>query len=107
MSQYPPSGVLFTNDRKQKPNQPDYTGDLELSDEVINDLVAQMSRGIEKPKLRLAGWKKVSKKTGKAFVSLTGSMYQESNQKKEDADGFYPPRAQQNQSQNLDDDVPF
>lgn len=74
---YPPSGVLFTNDRKQKPNQPDYTGDLELSDEVINDLVEQMSRGNAKPKLRLAGWKKTSKKTGKAFVSLTGSLFQE------------------------------
>jgi hypothetical protein len=100
---YPPSGVLFTNDRKQKANQPDYIGDLELSDEVINDLVEQMSRGNKKPKLRLAGWKKTSNKTGKVFVSLLGSMYQESNQKKENADGFAPQRPQ-----NLtQDDVPF
>tara|TARA_E500000318_G_scaffold74336_1_gene68993 strand:+ start:1215 stop:1529 length:315 start_codon:yes stop_codon:yes gene_type:complete len=102
-NQYPPSGVLFTNDRKQKPNQPDYTGDLELSDEVINDLVEQMSRGVTKPKLRLAGWKKTSQKTGKVFVSLTGSMYQESNQKKENADGFAPQRAQA----VTGDDIPF
>lgn len=96
--QYPPSGVLFTNDRKQKPNQPDYTGDLELPDEVVNDLVEQMSRGITKPKLRLAGWKKVSKKTGKTFVSLTGSKFEERQA-----------QAQQPQAQNtgLDDNIPF
>jgi|TARA_B000000609_G_C23981440_1_gene244697 hypothetical protein len=102
-NQYPPSGVLFTNNNKKTPNQPDYTGDLELSDEVINDLVEQMSRGNPKPKLRLAGWKKTSKKTGATFVSLTGSMYQESNQKKENADGFAPPRAQA----AVADDPPF
>ena len=95
-NQYPPSGVLFTNERKQKPNQPDYTGDLELSDEVVNDLVEQMSRGEAKPKLRLAGWKKTSQKTGKVFVSLTGSKFEER-------------QAQQPQAQNtaLDDEVPF
>ena len=37
-NQYPPSGVLFTNNNKKTPNQPDYTGDLELSDEVINEV---------------------------------------------------------------------
>jgi hypothetical protein len=93
---YPPSGVLFTNDRKQKANQPDYTGDLELSDEVINDLVDQMSRGSSKPKLRLAGWKKTSKKTGKTFVSLLGSKFEERQQ-----------QAPQPQAAQLNDDVPF
>ena len=53
--------------------------------------------------MRLAGWKKTSKKTGATFVSLTGSMYQESKQKKEDADGFAPPRAQA----AVADDPPF
>jgi hypothetical protein len=96
-NQYPPSGVLFTNDRKQKPNQPDYTGDLELSDEVINDLVEQMSRGNPKPKLRLAGWKKTSQKTGKTFVSMIGSKFEERQQ------------AQQPQANNapISDDIPF
>jgi hypothetical protein len=96
-NQYPPSGVLFTNDRKQKPNQPDYTGDLELSDEVINDLVEQMSRGTPKPKIRLAGWKKTSNKTGKVFVSLTGSKFEERQQ---------APQTQSNDTP-LADDIPF
>jgi hypothetical protein len=59
---YPPSGVLFTNNRKEKPSQPDYTGSLEISDEVLSDLVSQMERGISKPKLDLAGWKRVPRR---------------------------------------------
>ena len=94
---YPPSGVLFTNERKQTPKQPDYTGDLELSDEVINDLVDQMSRGNAKPKLRIAGWKKTSKKTGKVFVSLIGSKFEERQQ---------APLAQ-SYNTPLADDIPF
>lgn len=73
MNDYPPSGVLFTNNRKSKETQPDYTGSLELSDEVVNDLVDQISRGITKPKLSLAGWKKVSQKNGTTYLSLRGT----------------------------------
>lgn len=94
MNDYPPSGALFTNKRKQKPNQPDYTGNLELSDEVVNDLVEQMSRGITKPKLNLAGWKKTSKKDGSTFLSLVGNKFEER-------------QPQAAQPQNLDDDIPF
>ena len=41
----------------------------ELSDEVVGDLVSQMERGNKKPKLRLAGWKKQSKKGTKFIYS--------------------------------------
>ena len=79
MTDYPPSGVLFSNNKKKTEKQPDFTGDLELSDEVVNDLVDQMSRGITKPKLSLAGWKKVSRK-GLNFMSLVGSVQRERSQ---------------------------
>ena len=36
---YKPSGALFQNERKQKPNHPDYNGSLELGHEVIQDLM--------------------------------------------------------------------
>ena len=93
---YPPSGVLFTNNRKEKATQPDYTGHIELSDEVVNDLVEQMSRGVTKPKVSLIGWKKVSQKTGKPFLSLLGNTYEER-----------PNGAAQQQPQKLDDNIPF
>ena len=80
MSDYPPSGVLFANKKKTKETSPDYTGNLELSDEVVNDLVAQMERGVEKPKVSLAGWKKKAKKSGDTFLSLRGSKHEERGQ---------------------------
>ena len=80
MSDYPPSGVLFSNKKKTKETSPDYTGKLELSDEVISDLVSQMERGVEKPVLSLAGWKKTANKTGETFLSLRGNKYEERGQ---------------------------
>ncbi len=93
---YPPSGVLFTNNRKEKATQPDYTGHIELSDEVVNDLVAQMAEGNPKPKLDLAGWKRVSQKNGSTFLSLVGNTH-------------YARKANgQSQSKTLtNDEVPF
>ena len=99
MTDYPPSGVLFSNNKKKTEKQPDFTGDLELSDEVVNDLVDQMSRGVTKPKLSLAGWKKVAKKTGDRFLSLRGSSFEERGGQS----GGYSPAKQE----PLDDDIPF
>tara|TARA_R100001440_G_scaffold42760_1_gene62513 strand:- start:281 stop:580 length:300 start_codon:yes stop_codon:yes gene_type:complete len=99
MTEYPPSGVLFANKKKTKQNSPDYTGNLELSDEVVNDLVSQMERGVEKPKINLAGWKKVAKKTGDTFLSLRGSAFEERGRQS----GGYAPAKQE----PLDDDIPF
>ena len=96
MSDYPPSGVLFSNKKKTKETSPDYTGKLELSDEVINDLTDQMSRGVEKPVLSLAGWKKTANKTGETFLSLRRNKYEERGQ----AQGKPAPVS-------LDDEVPF
>jgi hypothetical protein len=96
MSEYPPSGVLFSNKKKTKETSPDYTGKLELSDEVINDLMDQQSRGVEKPVLSLAGWKKVANKTGETFLSLRGNKYEERGQS-QNAPAPKP----------MDDEVPF
>ena len=94
MTEYPPSGALFTNQRKQKESQPDYTGTLELSDEVVNDLVEQISRGVAKPKLSLAGWKKVAQKSGATFLSLRGNKFEE---KLNNASNQAPVSAQSNE----------
>ena len=62
MPDYDNSGVLFVNDRKEKENQPDYTGNIVLNGE----------------KKRLAGWKKTSKSDpSKTFLSVAVSDYLE------------------------------
>ena len=55
-----------------------------------------MSRGVEKPVLSLAGWKKTANKTGETFLSLRGNKYEERGQ----AQGKPAPVS-------LDDEVPF
>jgi hypothetical protein len=70
---YGPSGSLFTNDRKEAPNHPDYEGYCEFSEEVVRSLVEQLKAG-EVPKCDLKGWKKQSNKTGKTFLSLSAKL---------------------------------
>lgn len=70
---YPPSGVLFQNDRKQKDTHPDYNGNLEISREVFDDLAAQFQSGESKAVMDLAGWRKTTK-ANKPFLSLRSDI---------------------------------
>ena len=80
---YDNSGALFINDRKEKDNQPDYTGNVVINGE----------------KKRLAGWKKTVKSDpSKTFLSLAISDYQE---KPAESSGV---KATPNP---MDDDIPF
>jgi len=57
---YDNSGVLFVNDRKEKENQPDYTGNITMDGK----------------KMRLAGWKKTAKADpSKQFLSISVSEF--------------------------------
>lgn len=54
------TGVLFRNEYKQKPNQPDYTGTANINGDDY----------------KVAGWKKTSK-AGKQFMSLAYTLKEE------------------------------
>ena len=73
---YPPSGTLFEAKVRKSDRSPDYTGQLELAPEVVEDLVKQIKDGKRKPKLNIIGWKKISGKSGKPFLSLRGNIFE-------------------------------
>lgn len=103
MAQYPASGILFQNDRKEKQTQPDYTGNIELEPEVIRDLMAQLDEGVEQPKANLVGWRKTGK-TGRPFLSLRGSIMRE---RQAESSGYQSQAPANTAVAGLDDEIPF
>lgn len=77
MPEYPDSGALFPNTRKQG-QQPDWEGTVDFSHDLISWLAGQ-ARNNQPTTIRLAGWKKTSKK-GAPYVSLKASAPRESQQ---------------------------
>lgn len=66
------SGLLFPNDRKEKENQPDFTGKLDVNGKEY----------------RLSGWKKKGKQSGKPFISVSISEPQVKQQNNDPEDVF-------------------
>ena len=70
---------LFKNERKERDNQPDFTGPGQITkadfmamyDQVIANQYNEDDEG--RIKVRVAGWKKQSK-SGKAYISLSMSI---------------------------------
>ena len=81
--EYPPSGTLFMSKNKRSDRSPDYTGQFELSYDVIEDLVRQMKDGVKKPQFNISGSKKYSNKTGTSFLSLRANIYDPPNKDEE------------------------
>tara|TARA_S200002703_G_scaffold137757_1_gene127726 strand:+ start:3506 stop:3814 length:309 start_codon:yes stop_codon:yes gene_type:complete len=81
---YPPSGTLFVAKNKRSERSPDYTGQFEVSHEVVEDLAKQMKNGVRKPLFSMVGWKKYSEKTGSSFLSVRGNVYEPPIKKDED-----------------------
>ena len=64
-------GAFFANNRKQSQSAPDYRGELRLSREVVDNLVQQLSSGVQFPALEISGWKKTSN-SGVVYISMSG-----------------------------------
>ena len=87
---YPNTGALFAQ-KSDNPKGPNYTGSIELDETLIAHLSAALKAG--KPAvLRLAGWKQVSKKNGKGFLSLklSAPLQQKREQHGEEEDEALP-----------------
>ena len=96
------SGALFKNRKKQTGKQPDYTGNIEMSADVVRDLMAQLDEGVKHPKADLSAWIRQSK-SGMNFLSLNSSVFYERN-------GGHNRSSNNNQSSasnDLDDEIPF
>ncbi len=64
-------GAFFANNRKQSQSAPDYRGELRLSREVVDNLIQQLSSGVQYPALEISGWKKTSG-SGTVYISMSG-----------------------------------
>ena len=65
----PNSGVLFPQKDKKSDRAPDFTGNIEIGEDVLEAIRRGTSGTV---KLRLAGWKKTSDKVG-VYLSLSVS----------------------------------
>ncbi len=67
---------MFKNERKERDNQPDFTGPGQVTKEDLMAMLDQVTKGQfnadddGRVKVRIAGWKKQAA-SGKAYISLS------------------------------------
>jgi len=93
---------------------PDYTGDIEFSNEVVESLYNQMKQGAV-PKASISGWKRESQ-AGNKFMSITAKLWtprdggQQRPSQPRAQERPQQPRQQERQVQpqpTFDDEIPF
>lgn len=110
--QYPPSGVLFSREKRSQ-KSPDMSGNLEITPDVLRDLVDRANKG-EKILMALIAYRN-SHPTKGEYLRLTASIdrpYVPSNQGGYRNNGPQQQKPVQQQFGSLnnndpDDDVPF
>tara|TARA_Y100000114_G_C11729644_1_gene312851 strand:+ start:735 stop:1064 length:330 start_codon:yes stop_codon:yes gene_type:complete len=105
------SGALFTNRKKTQENHPDFTGTLELSHEVIENLVTQIDQGKSIGKIDLSAYNSQSKK-GFQYIKVYGRIANEGGQQRRTYNSGETPSqsvtwGNQPPPQNEDDDISF
>ena len=108
-NQFPPSGVLWTNDNRTNPKAPGRRGTLEIGADVLQYLnkAAMAGHPIE---MELAGWDRVSK-DGNEFISLTAQAPRQQSAQQSPQRAApktnYDPRARPSFLDDDDDSLPF
>lgn len=103
-NQSKPRGALFKNNKKEKETHPDCVGDLELNGELLADINAQLASGIEKPKVRLSGWKKEGPTAG-VYLSLSPTKFEVNIEKPPMGENRAKPMPVPDRE--IDDEIPF
>lgn len=102
-------GRLWKNTRKKTATQPDFTGDLEITPELLAFINSLKAEG--KPlKVSVAGWLKFSTKSSQTYVSLQASQPRARVQETLGslADAFMKAgMSEKGQKGEPDDDIPF
>jgi len=97
-------GALFFETNKRSEDSPDFSGEIEILKEEAMHIVEALKAGRD-PKLRIAGWKKVSAK-GNKFIGLGIEIPR--NNKTEKSDDWGPdPKDDWGDKNDLDDQIPF
>jgi len=65
---FPNSGALFPNNNKRSDNSPDMTGNVVISEDVLDYILREAERGNE-VKLDLSGWRRMSRDNN-SFTSI-------------------------------------
>ncbi len=85
-----PTGRLWKNLKKTKENHPDMRGEVELSSELVDDIIRQRdlinsgNTDNDYVKIEVVGWAKHGPKAGK-YLSIKGNVLRET-----DGQGFTP-----------------
>jgi hypothetical protein len=107
---FPPSGRLFSNNKKTTPKAPDVTGNLEITQLVLDHLnrCAKAGRPIN---MELAGWRKQSRTTSGSWYSLSASVPYKDRMEQQQSGSFVPYQEKQQASpaevDTFDDEIPF
>lgn len=92
---YKSKGSLFYRD-KEKENQPDMTGYIEVTGAQMKRLV-EMHKAGKEPRLQLAGFMRVAKGSGNEYMFLSTEAYMEEKKS----------QPKQQKDAGWDDDIPF
>jgi len=100
----PTGGLWINKDKVDGSNQPDKTGKVELTRELVKELVDQLNDGNEYAVIRLAGWDQVSG-SGSQWTNVKASSITPPNKGQRPApqstgQSFTPP-------ESTNDKIPF
>lgn len=95
-------GAIYINNFKDKDTKPDWTGKVELSKQLLKDLVTRVKEG-GNAELRVALWDRTSKNNNEyKFARLDIPM-----EKKEEPVKEEPVKQESTESNFNEDDIPF